>query len=96
MSQRWFPNSMPNPMVDFHTLPWWTAAARHQLQVQCCDLCGHGQLPPTPICSECRSMDLSMKDVSGKELSLKDVKKILNAMVQQLMRKKKWFFENDL
>ena len=66
MSERWFPNSMPNPMVDAHTLPWWQAAAEQRLQVQVCDACGHGKLPPAPICSECRSTKLSLKDVTGK------------------------------
>jgi uncharacterized OB-fold protein len=66
MSERWFPNSMPNPMVDHYSLPWWQAAAEHRLQVQCCDNCGHGMLPPAPICSECRSSQLTMKDVNGK------------------------------
>ena len=66
MSERWFPNSMPNPMVDTHTLPWWRAAAEHQLRVQVCDQCGHGTLPPAPICGRCSSTGLTMKNVNGK------------------------------
>ncbi len=66
MSERWFPNSMPNPMVDGYSLPWWQAAARQELQVQTCDDCGHGTLPPAPICSVCRSTSLSLETVSGR------------------------------
>jgi uncharacterized OB-fold protein len=66
MSERWFPDSMPNPMVDTHTLPWWRAAAEHRLQVQVCDSCGHGMLPPAPVCAECHASELSLKDVSGE------------------------------
>ena len=29
MSKRWFPDSMPPPMVDKESLPWWQAAAEH-------------------------------------------------------------------
>ena len=33
---RWFPNSMPAPIVDHHTLPWWQACAEHKLTAQRC------------------------------------------------------------
>lgn len=66
MTDRWFPDGMPNPMVDVASLPWWQAAVKQQLTVQCCNECGHGQLPPAPICSECRSTALQLKPVSGK------------------------------
>lgn len=63
--QRWFPNSMPPPMVDHYTLPWWQGAAAHQLLVQRCDDCRHTQLPPAPVCSECTSEKLSLQQISG-------------------------------
>lgn len=65
MSERFFPDSMPPPMADGITLPWWQAAAEHRLVVQRCKSCQHTQLPPAPICSECRSEELDWKEVSG-------------------------------
>lgn len=65
-TQRWFPNSMPAPMVDHHTLPFWQACAEHRLTVQRCTHCNHAQHPPSPICSECRSNDFEQTEVSGK------------------------------
>lgn len=63
--ERWFPNSMPPPMVDHYSLLWWQGAAEHRLLVQRCDNCRHAQLPPAPVCSECTSDNLSLREVSG-------------------------------
>ena len=65
MSERWFPDSMPQPMVDHHTLPWWQGAAEHRLLVQQCARCFHCQLPPAPICSACHAVDTRLREVSG-------------------------------
>lgn len=66
MTNRFFPDSMPPPMADAITLPWWEAAAEHRLLVQRCEDCGHSQLPPSPICSECRSERTGWHEVSGR------------------------------
>lgn len=66
MSERFFPDSMPPPLADATTLPWWQAAAEHRLVVQRCTSCQHTQLPPAPVCSECRSTDFDWKEVSGR------------------------------
>jgi uncharacterized OB-fold protein len=66
MTERYFPDGMPPPMADGITLPWWQAAAEHRLLVQRCGSCGHSQLPPSPICSECRSEDTGWHEVSGR------------------------------
>ena len=66
MSERFFPDTMPSPVADATTLPWWQAAAEHRLLVQKCAACGHTQLPPSPICAECRSADASWQPVSGR------------------------------
>lgn len=65
MSERFFPDSMPPPLADATTLPWWEAAAEHRLVVQRCTACEHTRLPPSPICPECRSSDADWKDVPG-------------------------------
>jgi uncharacterized OB-fold protein len=66
MSERFFPDSMPPPMADAITLPWWEAAAEHRLVVQRCTSCGHTRLPPAPVCSECRSADSDWKEIPGR------------------------------
>lgn len=65
-TERWFPNSMPAPMVDHHTHPFWEACGEQRLTVQRCTHCNHGQHPPAPICSECRNSDFEQAEVSGK------------------------------
>jgi len=65
-SQRWFPNSMPAPIVDAHTHPWWEACAQHRLTVQCCRQCNHAQLPPAPCCSQCNGFDFELINLNGK------------------------------
>jgi uncharacterized OB-fold protein len=66
MSERFFPDSMPPPMANTTTLPWWEAAAEHRLVVQRCTTCEHTRHPPAPICPECRSMESDWKEVPGK------------------------------
>jgi uncharacterized OB-fold protein len=66
MSERFFPDGMPMPMADRTTLPWWEATAQHRLVVQRCTACGHTRLPPTPVCSECRSTASDWLEVSGR------------------------------
>jgi 3-oxo-4,17-pregnadiene-20-carboxyl-CoA hydratase alpha subunit len=66
MSQRYFPDTMPSPLADAITLPWWKAAAEHRLVVQRCTACGHTRLPPAPLCPECRASDAAWQEVSGR------------------------------
>ena len=65
MSERFFPDGMPPAMATPTSLPFWRAAAEHRLVVQRCTACGHTQLPPAPICSECRGFELDWQEVSG-------------------------------
>ena len=66
MSERFFPDGMPQPLADAISLPFWQAAAEHRLVVQRCTGCGHMRLPPAPICPECRSAAADWKRVSGR------------------------------
>ncbi len=66
MSERFFPDSMPPPLADTTTLPWWEAAAEHRLVVQRCAACGHTRLPPAPVCPECRSDHAGWLEVPGQ------------------------------
>lgn len=65
MSERYFPDSMPPPLADATTLPWWEAAAEHRLVVQRCAACQATRLPPAPVCAECRSADFNWQEVPG-------------------------------
>jgi len=65
-TERWFPNSFPAPIVDHYTLPWWEACNQHKLTAQRCVKCNHAQIPPTPICSECRSSEFETTELNGK------------------------------
>jgi len=66
MSERFFPDSMPPPLANAITLPFWQAAAEHRLVVQRCTACGHTRLPPGPVCPECRSAEADWKELSGR------------------------------
>jgi uncharacterized OB-fold protein len=66
MSERFFPDSMPPPLADATSLPWWRAASEHRLVVQRCTSCGRTRLPPAPLCPECRSADSAWKELSGR------------------------------
>jgi uncharacterized OB-fold protein len=65
MSERYFPDTMPSPLADAITLPWWQAAAEHRLVVQRCTSCGHTRMP-APLCPECRSVNSEWQQVSGR------------------------------
>jgi len=66
MNERFFPDTMPPPLADATSLPWWQAAAEHRLVVQRCAACGHTRLPPAPVCPRCRSVESDWKEVSGR------------------------------
>jgi uncharacterized OB-fold protein len=66
MSRRFFPDSMPSPMADALSLPWWEAAAQHRLVVQRCTSCQHSRLPAAPVCPRCRSAESDWREVSGR------------------------------
>ena len=66
MSERWFPDTMPMPLADNLSLPWWEAAAEHRLVVQRCTDCQHTRHPPAPVCPECRSHDADWQEISGR------------------------------
>ncbi len=66
MSERFFPDTMPPPLADATTLPFWQAASEHRLVVQGCTACGHTRLPPAPVCPECRSDAADWQEVPGR------------------------------
>jgi uncharacterized OB-fold protein len=66
MSERFFPDSMPPPLADAITLPFWQAAAEHRLVVQRCTTCEHTRHPPAPLCPECRSTESDWDQLPGR------------------------------
>jgi uncharacterized OB-fold protein len=66
MSERFFPDGMPQPLADAITLPFWKAAARHRLVVQRCTRCGTTRHPPAPLCPGCRCVESDWKELSGR------------------------------
>jgi uncharacterized OB-fold protein len=66
MSERFFPDSMPPPLADATTLPWWQAASEHRLVVQRCTSCARTRHPPAPVCPECRSPESDWQEVPGR------------------------------
>jgi uncharacterized OB-fold protein len=66
MSGRFFPDSMPPPLADAITLPFWQAAAEHRLVAQRCTACGRTRLPPAPVCADCRSDASDWLELPGR------------------------------
>ena len=57
----------PRPDVgDAAAAPYWEAAARHELALPRCDLCGLVFFPPRPFCPGCWSDELSWQQVRGR------------------------------
>lgn len=56
----------PLPRPTAASLPFWEAAKRHELQIQCCSSCGALIFYPREACPECLSSDLTWVKVSGK------------------------------
>lgn len=51
---------------DRWTIPFWTAAARHQLVCARCVGCGRFRMPPGPFCPRCRRQDVDWIELSGR------------------------------
>jgi uncharacterized OB-fold protein len=65
MTERWFPDEMPMPAANAHTMGWWEAAAAHRLVVQRCTACGATRHPPGPVCPVCRSLASEWSELAG-------------------------------
>lgn len=56
----------PLPGIDELHRPFWEAARRHELALQCCRKCGVYRYPAGLVCHECASGELEWKVVSGR------------------------------
>lgn len=57
--------SMPAPLPDEVSLPYWEAARSGRLVVQVCQYCGNSQFPPDLLCHACLATDLGYEDSTG-------------------------------
>jgi uncharacterized protein len=66
VTQRWFPDTMPRPVVNDLTRIFFEAAREHRLVMQRCLSCGLFRHPPRPICPHCRSLEASWEELDGR------------------------------
>jgi uncharacterized OB-fold protein len=59
-------SARPIPRPSALTQPYWDAARRGQMAVQCCEACGHRPFPPRANCPSCGASSLSWSPVSGQ------------------------------
>jgi uncharacterized OB-fold protein len=51
---------------DENTSGFWEGCAAGELRVQTCASCGLRRMPPRPMCSRCRSIDVRWEPTSGR------------------------------
>jgi uncharacterized OB-fold protein len=51
---------------DENTAAFWQGCAEGELRVQTCASCGLERMPPRPMCSRCRSIDVRWEPTSGR------------------------------
>jgi uncharacterized OB-fold protein len=57
--------SMPAPIVDSASRPFWQAAAEGVLLIKRCNACGQAHWYPRPFCPHCASDDTAWVTASG-------------------------------
>jgi uncharacterized OB-fold protein len=55
----------PRPQPSTESEPFWAGALVGELRVQHCDTCGHNQLYPRAVCTNCYAETLSWQAASG-------------------------------
>ena len=53
-------------LEDENTNAFWAGCAEGELRVQTCASCGLKRMPPRPMCSRCRSIDVRWEPTSGR------------------------------
>jgi uncharacterized protein len=56
----------PLPYIHPETEPYWSAAKRHELEIQRCRTCGRYYFYPRDLCPSCFSSDVEWAMVSGR------------------------------
>jgi uncharacterized protein len=58
--------TMPVPIPDLDSAPFWEACRQGRLMLQRCTGCGQFRYPPKPICPRCRTLGGEWAEVSGR------------------------------
>ena len=58
----YFPDTMPRPTPVMYEAEFWNSCATQNLRFQACSDCGQLRHPPTPICPQCHSTNVSWID----------------------------------
>ena len=58
--------SLPLPVPDEDSQPFWDYCRAGELRAQRCTACGHLRYPPRPTCPQCSSTDLEWQPLSGR------------------------------
>ena len=61
-----FAASMPVPVADPLTEPFWAAAREHRLVIQRCTACGTFRHLPSELCARCQSPDHEWVESAGR------------------------------
>ena len=57
--------SQPRPVPTVESAEFWNGTLGGELRVQHCTACGHNQLYPRSVCTNCHSADLTWRAASG-------------------------------
>jgi uncharacterized OB-fold protein len=58
--------SLPLPVPDEDSAPFWEYCRSGELRAQRCTSCGHLRYPPRPTCPQCGSTDVEWQKLSGR------------------------------
>jgi hypothetical protein len=53
------PNEKPLPKLNGDNTPFWEGCRLHELRFQQCKDCGHVRWPPSALCPQCHSTEIS-------------------------------------
>jgi len=62
---RLLPGEQISITTNTATEPFWQAAKEHRLTACQCGNCGHFRMPPTPVCPECSSFQMTWPTLPG-------------------------------
>lgn len=61
-----FAESMPIPVADALTEPYWSAAHEHRLVIQRCNACGTFRHLPSEVCGNCQAPEHEWVESAGR------------------------------
>ncbi|MBI3964616.1 MAG: Zn-ribbon domain-containing OB-fold protein [Chloroflexi bacterium] len=58
--------TLPVPLPDYDSQPFWDGCREGKLLVQRCPACDHHRYPPRPMCPQCRALGGEWIEASGR------------------------------